>query len=280
MAGHASIGMAQSAGTFIVTGKMTTARLGHSATLLDDGKVLIAGGYGSVNGRLFNLASAELYDPSTETFTAIGDMSTVHGPNVARLLPNGNALIAGLGNADLYDPSAGNFNAINWDGGSLAGVLLDGRILVLLQGRLELSAPSTGSFTALPGVAGGLSGHKATVLNNGKVLFLPAGDVDDRTAELYDPDTGALNPVDWRDVNMTASTASLLPNGKVLVTLSPQETCGIDTEVYDPGDRRFQSHWEQALQRVLADQHHVLGRICLPSRRLWQRPRPDLRSGH
>src|SRR5262245_44547318 len=69
--------MAQSSGIFIGAGTMTTARGGHTATLLFDGKVLIAGGFwaeGQIRPVYTYLDSAELYDPATKTFAQTGNM--------------------------------------------------------------------------------------------------------------------------------------------------------------------------------------------------------------
>src|SRR5260370_28627898 len=85
-AGHSSIAVAQSRGTFAPTGDMTIPRWGHSATLLPNGKVLIAGGSrGSTQSGYNWVASAELYDPARGTFTPTGDMNIPRGTHTTTL---------------------------------------------------------------------------------------------------------------------------------------------------------------------------------------------------
>ena len=100
-------------GTFSLTGSMTTARDGQTATVLSDGRVLIAGGLNiTETGTEGQLASAELYDPKTGTFSPTGSMITARGGQTATLLSDGRVLIAGgrdlfgnsLSSAELYQP--------------------------------------------------------------------------------------------------------------------------------------------------------------------------------
>src|SRR5205809_645743 len=97
-------------GTWITTGSLLIARRDHTATLLPNGKVLVAGG---VN--VGELASAELYDPASKTWTATGSLNTARIFHTATLLPNGKVLVAAglnqtdgyLASAELYDPATG-----------------------------------------------------------------------------------------------------------------------------------------------------------------------------
>ena len=139
---------------------LNTGRFSHTATLLADGKVLVTGGFGTSSGD--QLASAELYDPATGTWTFTGTLNTARAIHTATLLPDGRVLVAGgfndnihLASAELYDPASGTWTVTHR----------------LNQGRYL---------------------HTATLLPSGEVLV--AGGISDvhslASAEVYDPVTG------------------------------------------------------------------------------------------
>ena len=97
--------------TWSAAGSLTTARFYHTATLLPSGQVLVAGGHNSNGGFGFYLASAELYDPATNTWSAAGSLATARLYHTATRLPSGQVLVAGgfdgsgaLASAELYTP--------------------------------------------------------------------------------------------------------------------------------------------------------------------------------
>jgi hypothetical protein len=255
-------------GTFTPTGSMTTPRDGHTATLLPDGKVLIAGG-GIANDPSLSdptLASAELYDSGTCTFSATGDMTVARWFQTATLLNNGKVLIAGgsqgpgpqtdLASAELYDPSTGTFSATENMTSPLAetaNLLPNGKVLITrgnpdgpppYLSSAELYDPLIGTFTSAGYTTANHGGPTATLLTNGEVL-IAGGDVGDGDgasviAELYDPATGAFS----RTSNMTAGrgqdTATLLPDGSVLFAGGHNVVdLAASAEIYDPLDAAF-----------------------------------------
>jgi hypothetical protein len=143
-------------GEFSWTGSMMTPRAFHTATMLSDGRVLLAGGD---NGSGIN-SSAELYDPSSGTFSPTGSMSSARQNQVATLLADGRVLVAGgdvgTGNrivsAELYDPATGQFsptgNMTTARVNPTATTLLDGRVLIV--GGVALVDASYGAELYLP----------------------------------------------------------------------------------------------------------------------------------
>src|SRR5262249_1374811 len=156
-------------------------RHGHTATLLPDGRVLITGGASNTPG---TLASAELYDSATGTFTATGSMTTPRFFHTATLLADGRVLIAGdfrRVSAELYDPSPGPFPApghMREPGADTATLLPNGTVLIThsdLVGcradHAELYNPRSGTFTRTGDMTASHTGPTATLLTTGKVLL-------------------------------------------------------------------------------------------------------------
>jgi hypothetical protein len=229
------------AGTFTPTGTLAVARYFHTAVLLDNGDVLITGGYDGIENWF---ASAELYNLVAGKFTLTGTMTTPRGRHTATSLPSGKVLIAGGGNstvladgtasAELYDLDAGTFastgtmTVARWD--HTATSLSNGKVLIAggegganASTSAELYDPSVGTFAVTGTMTASRGDHSATLLPSGKVLIaggvvlmgVSGYDVD--TAELYDPVAGTFTATGNMTVVGAADNATLLPNGKVLI---------------------------------------------------------------
>jgi hypothetical protein len=193
---------------------MTEPRAGHTASLLPDGRVLLAGGWNVPFPQAEG--TAEIYDPATNAFTSTGSMLANLYADTGTLLKTGKVMITGnlIGGfcgstgtepvSELYDPAAGTF--------APAG-----------------SAPTM------------YCGPTATLLSDGKVLILPGHEGDPPFTEIYDPASGLFSIGGWVNSFQLGSTATLLTTGKVLVTLSPPEGDGSNdqTALYDSAAGEF-----------------------------------------
>jgi hypothetical protein len=244
LAGHASTVLGQTMGTFTATGDMTTARYWHTATLLTDGRVLIAGGVGR-NPLPGPLASAELYDPSTGTFTPTGSMITARAGHSAFLLLDGRVLIAGgrwaagPASAELYDPSTGTFTATGHMTPNGTSTLLNNGKVLFAGATATLYDPATGTFTATGAYAANGAGFGvdlAIMLANGTVLVASC----DSQTELYHPDTGTFSITGPLPAWRCSPSATLLLDGKVLIAGGDNDMDYIPiAEVYDPSTGIF-----------------------------------------
>jgi WD40 repeat protein len=263
------------AGSFAQSGHMLASRYAQTGTLLPSGEVLIAGGFGSGYDceDLGEPAetSAELFDPATGSFKATGSMTMGRGAHTATLLPNGKVLIVGGGSdggatlpfygtgsatAELYDPTAGVFTSTGSMAaarfGHTATLLKNGKVLVVGGtdfysstpfSAAEIYDPATGHFSLTGSMATPRAGHSATLLEDGKVLItggFNTGLINGQfgvssTAELYEPANGSFSATGQMGVMRDEHTATLLPNGMVLVAGGGSPTA----EVYDPSTGVF-----------------------------------------
>jgi len=167
------------------TGSMSTARLGHTATLLNDGRVLVAGG---TQGRGGNLASAELYNPSTGTFAPTGSMNTTRELFTATLLSTGEVLAAAGENTNAIAP---------------------------FLTSAELYNPATGKWSPTGSLNTGRYNHTATLLSNGQVLIVGGG-AHLASTELYNPSRGKFSNAANLNTGRTDHSTVLLTNGDAL----------------------------------------------------------------
>lgn len=243
---------------------MKAARASHTATLLNDGRVLITGGFVAEGN---TLKAAELFDPASSKFSAAENMSERRLSHTATLLPNGKVLIAGgfngdyLNSAEIFDPATNKFTPVGKliepRSDHVAVLLKNGK--VLLAGGVgtgwtflksaEVFDPQTGSFSRTGDLSISRESHAAALLSDGTVLI--AGGHSGRRnemrvfsqAEIFDSASGTFSPVGGMTTKRHKHAAVTLDDGRVLIVGGSDELDARgaykSAEIYDPRLRRF-----------------------------------------
>ena len=248
---------------------LNTSRYQHSATLLNNGTVLVTGGITCPSaGSCTYLNSAELYAPSSGTFAATGSMATARSAP-AVLLGSGKVLIAGgyscdsngncasLQSAEIYDPASGTFSGagnmtINRDSHTMT-LLNSGQVLIAggenctsatscsALNNAEIYDPLAGAFTAIASLNAARFNASAIALNSGQVLIAGGfnGTSYPAAAEVYNPEGGTFSIAGNLNTPRASATATMLESGNVMIaggtTCSSPLCPTASVEVYEGG---------------------------------------------
>jgi hypothetical protein len=259
-----TLSWAAAAQTWTVTGSMNSARYGNTQTLLNNGKVLVAGGS---DGSTV-VASAELYRPATRVFALTGNMNSPRYYHTATLLKNGMVLVAGglnasgsgvVASAELYDTATGVFTPTSSMNTAryyhTATLLKNGMVLVAggsdgtsALASVELFDPATGTFTPTGSLNAARFWNTATLLHDGKVLISGGYGVTNYTgvppltsAELYNPTTRSFTYTGSLNTGRSEHTATLSFCGTVLMAggVDSSGNSLASSELYDPATGLF-----------------------------------------
>jgi hypothetical protein len=235
-------------------GSMVTRRSGHTATRLDNGKVLVSGGHGA------GLAATEVYDPGSRAWSPAGFMSAEREQHAAAWLPSskkvlvsgGTALAGSINAAEAYDFVTGNWSVVGSMGTPRARhtlTVLDNDRVLAVGGRddsaplasAEVYEPAFEAWVPAHPLTQARQYHTATRLRGGQVLV--TGGIGSSgilsTTELYDSASGTWSTSGSMSTPRYGHTATLLANGQVLVTGGRQETLLRTAELYDPETRTW-----------------------------------------
>ncbi|MBM3945705.1 MAG: kelch-like protein, partial [SAR202 cluster bacterium] len=178
----------------------------HSATVLQDGRVLVTGG-GSDTKPPFT-ASAEVYDPAADTWTPAGSMSINRTQHTATLLDDGRVLIVG----GVTGSQNGSINRLD---------------------SAEIYDPATNSWAAAAAMSATRTGHVAVKLASGKVLVM--GGIGLNTTEVYDPATNSWSAGPNMVEDRSYFKAVTLPNDDILVNAGQRtDTLSNTSEILKP----------------------------------------------
>lgn len=249
------------AGGVAVGQPMVESRRGHSATLLANGKLLIAGGESDSSS-----ISAELYDPATGTWSSAGVIPNRHAGHATAVLQDGRVLIAGgvgsgpaVGFVEIYNPVTNQWSAARSMSlevhGLTATTLQNGKVLVTggngglgpIYTNTSQYDPATNTWSAAAPLGSARAYHTATLLADGKVLvaggFKSIGTAAQTeiaaTAELYDPAANSWTPLASMSHARYGHRATLLADGRLLVTGGFDATNVQGAEIYDPASNSW-----------------------------------------
>ena len=244
---------------FRSTGSMIAARTAHTATLLETGNVLIAGGYDGSQA----LATAELFNPNTGTFTAAGTFTDARQRHTATLLKDGRVLITGgvpdaasdpLVTTQIFIPASGRFVSTGRTVAArhthTATLLEDGSVLLVggtgvdgvALASAEIYNPSSGTFSSVGTMANARSGHTATLLENGDVLVVGGVDATGAavaSAEIFDAFSHRFTVTGSMKTARSNHAAMLLQNGDVLIAGGLNAAALATAEVYNVANGTF-----------------------------------------
>jgi len=262
-------------GTFTATGNMNKPRVGFSATRLANGRVLVAGGATDAE---IATNTAELYDPTSGTWSMTGAMNQGRQQHSAVLLGNGMVLVSGgnidrtpcatdvcvntIAGSEVYNPATGQWKTageMTIPRSFFTTTLLSNGKVIAVGGRIhtgpdyfdykaiawaDLFDPTTKKWSATGTMSISREDHATVLLANGKVLVIGGTTVDFNgvtvaSAEIYDPIAGTWTTTGSMLQGRERFTATLLPNGKVLIAGGDYYD-GInaavltESELYDP----------------------------------------------
>jgi hypothetical protein len=213
-------------GLWMAISNMTSRRVGHSATLLSNGKVLVAGGTADSFGAN-SLTNAEVFEPATGIWMPTAPMATARSGHRGTLLPNGTVLVAG--------GIPGSFS--------------------LAVTNAEIFDPVTETWSPTAPMSAGRQNHTATLMPDGRVLAVGgSGQGYLASAEYYDPAARSWQAAGTKAVGTASHAATLLPDGRVLVTGGVPGGSAPNTntvELFDPGSG-FQTPWQPIITNAPA----------------------------
>jgi hypothetical protein len=218
------------------TGNLLTGRELHGATLLTDGRVLVAGGANftyPANQSGMSLNTAELYDPVSGTWSTTGAMHSAWVSPRLIALRNGKALIAGGESAELFDGATGTWRQIECSTCFFGDMILlqNGKVLSVGSSSSGIYDPETNLWSSINNP---ISGGSLVGLRNGKILLIHGS-----SAELFDPTTNTWAPTGGLNTPGRAAGAVLLADGRVLMMggracSAPGSECYLrSAELYD-----------------------------------------------